>query len=108
MGTGTGGHWFYYADRDDPRLYAYKNPRAKWMGVTLNFARPGAWRHFLAILLVSISPCCLLFLAPWIGLEWAKTFFKAAMMAVIALIVVHCHRAAAKDWRRHGGRDKAG
>ena len=43
----------FYADPDDPRLYLYKHPRWKGLGVTLNFSHPRAWR----VLWITLAAC---------------------------------------------------
>lgn len=47
-----------YFCREDPRVFIYKHPRWKWVGVTLNFAHPVAFRIVLLSFLSLL--CCLL------------------------------------------------
>jgi len=56
----------FYFNRDDPKIFVYKNPRHKWLGVTLNFAYGKAW---IVLLLGIIFP--LVFIgAPCAWLLW--------------------------------------
>ena len=36
-----------YHNKNDLKIFVYKNPKHKWLGVTLNFAHAKAWRVLL-------------------------------------------------------------
>ena len=86
----------FYADPDDPLLYLYKIPRVKWIGVTLNFAHPLAWRTFGIIM-----GACLLPVIPVLGTKGAL-WSIAALLAVLTAVVIHCFRAAERELRQYG------
>jgi len=104
-------HWLYYADPDDPRLYLYKHPRHKWLGVTLNFSHPRAWPVF-GITIGSVMPVVIFAsVLEWMksqGLDWmagiAGAAFWVGMIVYVAVLCVHYFRAAERDLRQYGER----
>ena len=99
-----------YFNKDDPKIFVYKCPGRKWMGVTLNFAHPKAWRLLVFMMLfpmVFLLPC-ILALTVWIhpkprAVLWFSLF--GAMMALnvlyAAFLTFHAFRMAAKDAQNH-------
>ncbi|MFA6930276.1 MAG: hypothetical protein WCT05_08115 [Lentisphaeria bacterium] len=84
----------YYC-REDPRVYIYKHPRWKWVGVTLNFAHPVA---FVIVLLSFVSLLC--FVLP--GVLMQNTVWIYSGLAVWSLLLCRYYfRNAERDFQRY-------
>ena len=97
------------SNKNDPRVFLYKNPKHKWMGVTLNFAHDKAWLIFIT----TMSPAAAIPLAGLAIAKWASpktnstlffTLFGAVMvfaMIYTICILVYFYRKAAEDAKNH-------
>lgn len=96
-----------FFDKNDPRIFLYKLPKHKWMGVTLNFAHVRAWKILFATLLpipliVGIIFALSLLLKPMNNtFDWrAWSMVGSSFVLIISYIVVisiYYFRMAAKD-----------
>ena len=85
---------FFYVNREDPRLFVYKHPKWKWLGVTLNFAHV---RRSIRVLLLADAPLLVILLLA--HHRWC------AFLVILWLVTVvwFFFRAAATDLKRHPG-----
>lgn len=79
----------YYC-REDPRVYIYKHPRWKWVGVTLNFAHPVA---FVIVLLSVVS--CLCFVLPGVLMQNVVWIFSGLVVWSLLLCRYYFRHAEA-------------
>ncbi len=86
-----------YINKDDPRIFVYKHPTKKWLGVTLNFAHPRS----LLILLTTLGPW--LILIPFIHLPNAKWIILVFTVIWISGICRYYFRGAEKNLIRYPG-----
>ena len=100
-----------YFNRDDPRVWVYRDEKYKAVGVTFNFAKKAAW-VWLAVLIG------LLFACQW-GMKWlcrdcftsydntAREMICGLLLGTFAvwcpLMIVICFWMAARDLKRHPG-----
>lgn len=80
-------------DKNDPRIFVYKNERHRWLGVTFNFAHAESWL-WLAGLLVSGG-------VPFFVLRLHRTAGVLLLLVWLALVVTYCFRRAARERREH-------
>lgn len=93
-----------FYDKSDPRIFLYKFPRYKWLGVTLNFAHAKAW----LVLLWTLLPAGILLLpAPlFIRLQlpagYAAGYIGLCILYLIGVIICYFRKAAAEEKLREG------
>ena len=85
---------FLYINREDPRLFVYKHPKWKWLGVTLNFARV---QSSVLVILLSTVPLLVILLLTHHHLRAVLVIFW------LVAVVWFCFRGAARDLKRYPG-----
>ncbi len=89
---------FLYVNGEDPRLFVYKHPKWKWLGVTLNFAHG---KRCVLVILFSTVPLLVILLL-------THHHLRAALVIVwLVAFVWFCFRGAALDLERHPGNPAA-
>ena len=95
-----------YFNRNDPRVWIYKSEKSKLFGVTLNFAKRGAWAVLLAIIAVVGF---LAWGATWIGAKCLllsatqELLYRIAVVVTTLAFVALCFGMAERDLKRHPG-----
>lgn len=85
--------WGVYYCKNDPRVIVPK--RLKWMGWTINFARPSAWPTLLAMLLFLAIP---IFWLSANGLVNTPFWFAIVVAEVFALCLICWFMASKKQY----------
>ncbi len=91
----TGLRAVFYFCREDPRVFVYKHPRWKWVGVTLNFAHPRSF-WILAVTMISVLPAIL----PGLWLKNMLILYSGLAIWTV-LGCWYYFRQAELDLRRH-------
>ena len=100
-----------YFNRDDPRVWVYRDEKCKAVGVTLNFAKTAAW-VWLALLIGSLFVCQ--WGAKWIFRDCFTSYDQTAREMICGLLIgsfavwcplmlITCFGLAARDLKRHPG-----
>ncbi len=84
-------------NKNDPRIFVYKCPAHKWMGVTLNFAHAKAWLAlFLTLLPIALWGAAVALLNPH-SADWRFTVLVVTMVLYIVALSFYYFYMAAKE-----------
>ena len=98
-------------DKNDPRVFIYKNPRRKWMGVNFNLAHAKArrvllwgivlpWLGMVAGVLMMIFVVKTLPKSNALMFKWVAAIMAYNLTWVISLCI-YAYRMAARDAKNH-------
>lgn len=89
------------ADKNDSRIFLYKMPNHKWMGVTLNFAHSKAWWIlFWTMLPMMLLVCSVILAKAWINPDYMVIYWAAFITVCASYLIgttVYYFRMAARD-----------
>ena len=86
--------WGVYCCKDDPRMIVAK--RLKWLGWTINFARPSASSVVLLTLAIVVVP--ILFVRAWDG--GIGVVLATILISTAALCLLCAYLSSSKRWSR--------
>ena len=90
----------FYVNKDDPRIFVYKDQKLKWVGVTLNFAHTASFK----ILLTTLGSDIIALLPLLIWRNRTAIFISAGLMAAwLVAVLWYYYRQAARDLQKHPG-----
>lgn len=81
-------------DKDDPRIFVYKDEKHRWLGITFNFAHAESWLWLAGLLLSGFVPFFVLF-------RLHRTAGVLLLLVWLALVVTYSFRRAARERREH-------
>ena len=95
-----------YFNRDDPRVWVYRNEKYKAIGVTFNFAKAASWVWLVGLIAFGIG----FFLFFRWGVKWICADCAAhelletfAVLFVVLIVGLTCFWMAARDLKRYPG-----
>ncbi len=90
-----------YVNKDDPRLFIYKHPKWKWVGITLNFAH----RASFVILLFTIFSVIVPLLPPLLARGKAEAHIVSIVLLFVWLVALtlYYYKRAASDLKKYPG-----
>lgn len=92
-----------YINRDDERLFIYRDEKYKWFGLSINFGHPKAKRCLLSVLGLVILYILLSAICCWYGDR-----FRSLVIETIFVVVISWQIRRAYDIAEYGGAQNRG